>query len=174
MGQRKTREWARSSAPGHDRPEQRGQAIDGTEQGQFGGEGGEGGEEVGEKQACIVGGLLFDSAIVLSRWQTVRGVAALRVAVAGLMFVLWLVLVALGSSPQLHRLVHADSNQPSHDCLVTQLAKSQLLTADGAISVAVVAFAFFALPPLAERDVLSAADLRLPSPRGPPSSSFLL
>ena len=49
----------------------------------------------GQKQACIVGGLLFDSGSLQIRWQTVRGGATIRVAVAGLMLGLWLVLVAL-------------------------------------------------------------------------------
>ncbi|HXJ61667.1 MAG TPA: hypothetical protein VNU68_33925 [Verrucomicrobiae bacterium] len=128
----------------------------------------------GQKQACIVGGLMFDSGSLQIRWQTVRGGATIRVAVAGLMLGLWLVLVALGSSPQLHRLLHADSSQPSHDCVVTQLTKSQFLTAGGAISAIVVASSFFGFPPLTERIALPAADIRLAPPRGPPSASFLL
>lgn len=121
-----------------------------------------------------MGGLLSDSAIVQIRWQKVRDGAVGRVIVAGLMLVLWLGLVALASSPQLHQLVHADSSQASHDCLVTQLARSQLLAASGAIPVAVAAFVFFGLPPLLERLALPAADVRLSAPRGPPSRSFLL
>ena len=125
-----------------------------------------------EKRACFAVWVLFDSVLVQIRAQTAPGGTAIRV-VAVLMLGLWVGLVALATFPQLHRLLHADSSQPSHECLVTQLAKSQLLTAAGVIAVAVAAFVFFGLPSLAERSALPVADVCLAPPRGPPSPSFL-
>jgi hypothetical protein len=50
-----------------------------------------------------------------------------KIAVAGFALVLWLATVALAASPQLHHLLHKDSQDPHHYCLFTQLNQHSLL-----------------------------------------------
>lgn len=114
----------------------------------------------------------FIAGILQIRWHSVLGGRPARAAVASLMLVLWVVLVTLATCPQLHQLVHADSSQPSHDCLVTQLTKSQFLTASGIIAVTVAPFVFFECSPVTDGFVFPGTDLCIASPRGPPSCSF--
>ena len=56
-----------------------------------------------------------------------RSRSAGRFAVAGFVLVLWLATVALEASPQLHHLLHKDSQDPDHHCLFTQLNQHFLL-----------------------------------------------
>ena len=90
-----------------------------------------------------------------------------------LMLGLWLGLIGLSSSESLHRFFHSDSQQATHECLVTFFSKSHLLAAC-APSVALLAvFVCFGLVRLAEDGFPPVADLRLAPTRGPPVGSLL-
>ena len=108
-----------------------------------------------------------------SERRATRPHRAARLAVVALMLGLWLGLIGASSSARLHGFLHADADHPAHDCLVTHFAKSQLLTAGGAVCVVTAILAFLTLPLLAEWLMLPVADIRLPSSRGPPVSSLL-
>ena len=108
-----------------------------------------------------------------SERRTTRLRPAVRFAVVALMLGLWLGLIGAASSERLHGLLHADAQHASHDCLVTHFAKGQFLTAGGAVFVVGAVSFFFFLMPWAERFALPAADVRLPSSRGPPVGSLL-
>jgi hypothetical protein len=45
------------------------------------------------------------------------------------MLLLWLVVVALATSPQLHHLLHRDADDVGHCCLITQIQKHHLTPA---------------------------------------------
>ena len=89
---------------------------------------------------------------------------------AGLMLALWLVMVLLTVSPQLHHLLHEDSQDATHHCLVTQLGDGSFITGDAGITSPVEppAASFSAI--ISESDVSSATDRRLPSGRAPPAT----
>src|SRR5947199_10653664 len=91
-----------------------------------------------------------------------------------LMLALWLGTLALAFSPQLHRLLHQDSQNVKHECFVTQLSKASFFSGS-------VAFATFA-PPRIELGLanlsavqsFSASDFRLsPSSAPPPPGSSI-
>jgi len=121
---------------------------------------------------CPVAAVSSD--IVLTRRITARDGASIRVTMAGLMLGVWLGLVGLATFPQLHHLLHSDSSTPSHECCITQVAKSQFLAPGGLVGIAALVVAFFKLPFIFEPFLLPAIDLRIASPRGPPIQSFLL
>jgi len=50
-----------------------------------------------------------------------------RFAAVSLMLLLWVGLCALEVSPELHRFIHRDAQNPAHNCLVTQLQKHSVL-----------------------------------------------
>jgi hypothetical protein len=50
-----------------------------------------------------------------------------RLAVAGLMLLLWVGTFALTVSPELHHRLHQDSQGPDHNCLITQIQQHPLL-----------------------------------------------
>jgi hypothetical protein len=96
-----------------------------------------------------------------------RGGGVLAVVV---MLLLWLGTFALTASPDLHRLLHADSKNPSHHCLITQLQQQPLL-AGFAAPVAPVSLAqglAAALP--SDAQFLRLQVRRLSPSRGPPVS----
>ena len=47
----------------------------------------------------------------------------------GFALALWLITSAFAASPQLHQLLHKDSQDPNHYCLFTQLSQHSTLTA---------------------------------------------
>lgn len=82
---------------------------------------------------------------------------------------LWLVLSALAVSPKLHHVLHADSQNLSHECLVTLLGKNHLLLGGSAgIALCVVLFCF-GLVLLAESVLFPRRDCRLAPSRAPPA-----
>jgi hypothetical protein len=88
------------------------------------------------------------------------------------MLVLWLGVASVASSPGLHRALHADSHELSHECLVTSFAKGHFLVIGSAIT-AVVAVVFCSAPGLREADASDRPlDLRLGPSRAPPFFSF--
>ena len=95
------------------------------------------------------------------------------IAVVILMLGLWLGLIGLSASEQLHRLVHSDSHQVNHECLLTLFAKGNLSHSAAPLKVAAPMFGSVTLPPLASRDFPSTADIRLAPGRAPPVVSLL-
>lgn len=87
---------------------------------------------------------------------------------SGLMLALWLAAVLVGVVPELHRLLHQDSQNANHECLVTQITKSKVLS--GA-SMPPAVLAHPASPPLpfvSEFVFVPPADCRLAASRAPP------
>jgi hypothetical protein len=84
------------------------------------------------------------------------------------MLLLWLGTSALTASPQLHSLLHRDSNAPTHQCLVTQIQHYPLLS--GLILVAAPARPVTAgeLVRFADFHLLPFTDYRLSPSRAPP------
>lgn len=86
------------------------------------------------------------------------------------MLALWCFTVALSSSPALHHLLHSDSGDLTHQCLVTAFQKSSL--AGGAVVPLIV---IVAAVPFSEHAVMAdvlpfqSTDLQLLPTRGPPS-----
>ena len=86
------------------------------------------------------------------------------------MLLLWLSMYALAVSPELHHLIHQDRQDPSHNCVVTQLQHHQVLP--GLVATAIPA------PPVAWRPAASAGegqflpsyDYRLSPSRAPPGA----
>lgn len=82
----------------------------------------------------------------------------------------WFLLLAFSTSERLHRAVCDGSQQPSHDCALASVAKSQVWTAaetssaPGPRSLEVVRLVE------TRHFVRSAEDLRLDSDRGPPAT----
>jgi hypothetical protein len=63
-------------------------------------------------------------------WLTYKRPRSVRTfAVVGFALALWLAIVALAASPQLHHWLHKDSQDPHHYCLFTQLNQHLLLAA---------------------------------------------
>ena len=94
--------------------------------------------------------------------QTKRGLSSLLVAAL-------LALQAMALLPSLHRLVHYDADNPSHQCAVTLLAQGHInLCAAEPPLVGPPAIIGYAGPLFAEK-VLVSTDLQLLPSRGPPS-----
>jgi hypothetical protein len=98
----------------------------------------------------------------------------MRARMAGiLMLGLWLALIGLSSSENLHRFFHSDSQQANHECLVTFFSKSYLLGAFTPAVAPLAVFVCFGLSRLAEGSLPSLADIRLTPSRAPPVGSLL-
>ena len=93
--------------------------------------------------------------------------------VAILMMGLWLGLIGLASSERLHQFFHSDSQQASHECLVTFFSKSYLLGAFTPAAALLAVFVCFGFLRLAEVGLASVADIRLSPSRAPPFGSLL-
>jgi hypothetical protein len=122
-----------------------------------------------EVPACIPGKLLFLKASV-QIGTTSKGLREVgKSAVAGLMLVLWVSMVAVALFPELHRLLHCDSQSRNHQCLVTSFGKSQVLSGASA-EVFVTADSIWLLRPFAAEWIsLPAVDYRLAPSRAPPA-----
>jgi type II secretory pathway component PulM len=91
-----------------------------------------------------------------------------KLAVAGVMLLLWVGTFALTVSPELHHLLHRDSQSPNHNCLVTQIQQHPLLAGVAAITAPVPAPAAVAAACPAEVQFHPAFDYRLSPSRAPP------
>ena len=102
-------------------------------------------------------------------WTASKRLRNVGVPAVLLMLLLWLATFALAASPQLHRLLHADSKKPNHHCLVTQLQHHPLLV--GLVPVVSPVVAPSGLAAICQPDFqfLPATDRRLAPSRGPPS-----
>ena len=82
---------------------------------------------------------------------------------------LWLATVMVGAWPQLHRLLHQNSEDAQHQCLITQLNKSLVLAAPPAGFPLGLDQNGVELPRAPRPAALAAADYRLSPSRAPPS-----
>lgn len=81
---------------------------------------------------------------------------------------LWLIVLGIAASPNLHGLLHKDSQSPTHTCVVTQVQQQTFLSSGTLLSVPLPVFfraeegrLLHSLPP-------STRDLRLADGRAPP------
>jgi len=116
---------------------------------------------------------VFDGCSVNAQAPAKRVRVLGKVAAALLCLALWLGLIAVGSSPQLHHLLHSDASGPSHDCVFTQVSKGQFLAAGGILILAVANLLSLCLSFELEQFPPQAADVRLASSRAPPACSLL-
>ena len=91
-----------------------------------------------------------------------------RYAAAALMLLLWLGTFALTVSPELHHLLHPDSQGPNHNCLITQIQQHSLLAGIAIIPAPAPVPATVAGVRCAEVQFLPASDRRLSPSRAPP------
>src|SRR5688572_14796951 len=96
-----------------------------------------------------------------------------RIAVSILMLGLWLGLLGLSASEQLHHLLHSDSHQHHHECLVTSISKSHLLFTPMLAAAPVAVFVYFSLLLLIGGLAFRSVDIRLAPARAPPVGSLL-
>ena len=86
---------------------------------------------------------------------------------------LWLFAALLAAVPQLHRALHADSDSPTHHCVVEKLTGGGVIYGPvTALHVDPVREAFAAAP--SSHVFVSSCHLRLACSRAPPSSSVYL
>ena len=87
------------------------------------------------------------------------------------MLVLWVSMVAVALFPELHRLLHCDSQSRGHQCLVTHFGKSQVLSG-ASVGVVVAVYWLCLLQPFAPGQAyVPSIDYRLPPSRAPPEWS---
>jgi hypothetical protein len=91
-----------------------------------------------------------------------------RLAVAALMLLLWVGTFALTVSPELHHLLHPDSQAPNHNCLITQIQQHPLLAGFASITAPTPAPVEVSATGSAEVQFLPASDHRLSPSRAPP------
>ena len=96
-----------------------------------------------------------------------------RCAAVCLMLSLWLGTLALTVSPDLHRLLHHDSQSLNHECFVTQLSKGSAVSSYVAVPTLAPPWIELSLSFLSERGFFSVSDYRLSPSRAPPSASKL-
>jgi len=92
-----------------------------------------------------------------------------RIATVGLMLSLWLGAVALAASPQLHRLIHKDAQNLSHQCLITQIKQHSLLAGFAAALTPAPPAVDAGSARSADPQSLPASDYRFSPSRAPPS-----
>jgi hypothetical protein len=90
-----------------------------------------------------------------------------RQGAAALCLFIFLAVQAMAAVPALHALVHRDSSDPSHHCVVTMFLHGQVHASNAAVDAAPSAPAF-ADEPLFAAAVFVSADVRLLPCRGPP------
>jgi hypothetical protein len=92
-----------------------------------------------------------------------------RVSIVGLMLGLMLGLGVLALSPRLHHLLHKDSQSVTHQCLITQLGKGNLVFGFTSAELVTPPPVGFSLLRCAEFQFLPTADYRFSSSRDPPT-----
>ena len=125
-------------------------------------------------RSCVRSELMSDRHhLHLQTGPTTRRRGGGRLAVGLLMLGLWLGVLGLSASEQLHQLVHAEAHHVHHECVVTSLTKSQLLFLPELIAAPLAVFAVFPLLVFFGERMLGRADVRLAPARAPPVG-FLL
>jgi hypothetical protein len=89
---------------------------------------------------------------------------------ASLMLLLWVGLLLAAGSPEIHRLVHKDSQSADHHCAVTAVQQHQTLTSLGGIAVPALTLNLAFAAPISQSQFSSAPNCRLYPSRAPPSS----
>ena len=102
-------------------------------------------------------------------WATTRRRSLLGKFAVSLMLLLWIGLFAAAASPDLHRLLHKDSQNAAHQCLISQLQRQLIF--EGFESPAVPAPVLVAcpFPPVLSVQICLAPDHLLSPGRAPPS-----
>ena len=93
----------------------------------------------------------------------------LKPATALLLTVLVLCLSVLGSSPDLHKRIHADASAENHTCAVTIFAKERIAPVDLAPNLLFYVSDFVVIHPVENFTDVSVLDLRLAPGRAPPA-----
>ena len=93
-----------------------------------------------------------------------------RCAAVAVMFSLWVALWALEVSPDLHRFLHEDAQNPNHTCLVTQFQHHLVLSGLVAAVAPALPEVCSALPACGDFQFLPAYDYRLTPSRAPPAA----
>jgi hypothetical protein len=94
-----------------------------------------------------------------------------RIAIVSVMLGLLLGISALAVSPQLHHLLHQDSQNANHNCLATQLNKAPLVAGFAGVSIVAPTSVFIGPIGFAELRYFPTSDYRVSPSRAPPSSS---
>jgi hypothetical protein len=90
-------------------------------------------------------------------------------AAAGLMLTLWLAVIVVSVSPALHELLHHDSQNGKHECLVTHFVKGHVLSgASVGVVLMVDPVCAAALRPV-DLTFVSPPEYRLSPSRAPPA-----
>jgi hypothetical protein len=92
-----------------------------------------------------------------------------KFAAVWLMLALWLGTLALTVSPELHQLLHQDSQNLNHECFVTQLSKASSVLSNVAVPTLAPPWIELNLSFLSEPGYFSLSDYRLSPSRAPPS-----
>lgn len=101
----------------------------------------------------------------MQRWRSSGRMPERNVAV--MLLTLWLFIALLAAVPELHRVFHADSDSPTHHCVVEKLTSGSFIYGPVAdVHVDPVRQAFASAP--AENICLCSFDLRLSPSRAPP------
>jgi hypothetical protein len=92
-----------------------------------------------------------------------------RSLAAGIMLALWLVTSVVSSSTSLHHVLHHDSDNSKHECVVTAFHKGQMT--DAVMPQICLSWtpAVFELSTIPVTSFISVPDLGFFSPRGPPA-----
>ena len=85
------------------------------------------------------------------------------------MLALWLGTLALTVSPELHRLLHQDSQSLNHECFVTQLSKASSVSIHVAVPTLAPPWIELSLSFLSEPGCFALSDYRLSPSRAPPA-----
>jgi hypothetical protein len=83
---------------------------------------------------------------------------------------LYLFVVALAASPELHHLFNHGADDPDHQCAATVIAHGQVDAAPAAV-VVIIPFSTCLQSPAVAPQPIAAADFWLPLERAPPVSS---
>ena len=101
--------------------------------------------------------------------QSTRREITVRSLVAAVMLTQWVLLLAFSTSERLHQAVCDGSQQPSHDCALTSVAKGQLWSSLDFVGAPVPRPLEFFFEPVDCSEFHPLEDLRLMPDRGPPA-----
>jgi hypothetical protein len=93
-------------------------------------------------------------------------------SVGGLMLALWILTCAVTASPQLHALLHKESQSPDHYCLFTQLGQQSITTSSGVVLTPRPESLGNTLVRLEKFELLPSFDFVVSDGRAPPSVSL--
>src|SRR5205823_5253069 len=94
-------------------------------------------------------------------WATTRRQTVAGQIASALMLLLWFGLLATAASPSLHRVLHKDAQNPTHNCVVTQVQQQLLLSGFQHLAAAPPSLPDIATAPLLHLEFPQSTDLRL-------------